>query len=437
MAQVNTRKRGNLWEYYFESAGAGGKRGRITESGYKTQKEALAAGNDALSEYNNAGLYFVPSEIGFSDYLDFWMKEDCEVNLGPETIKNYRKKIKNHILPEFERYKLKSITPAVLQAFINRLFNQGFSRTSLANFKGILSKAFLYAVKPLKFIKDSPMVYVKLPSPRATSKVKTRKNPHIFLPQDIRTRIFNRFPEGTSTHIPMMFAFRGGARPSESFAFFWEDIDFVNAKITVNRQVQWDEDNKVWYFNNPKYDSFRTIEIDGEFVALLKREKLRQERARIYYAEKFVRVYENSKRQINTIGDGVEVNPVCIREKGEFITPRNMLHTSSIVHHKMGCPDFDMHSFRKTHGTMLAEKGVPPKYLQYRLGHKNIKVTLQYYVEKTDGMVAQGVAVLNDMFNTDMSILPEVAFFDVDDQSVARFNTVGFDLKEGNFFDSF
>jgi site-specific recombinase XerD len=103
------------------------------------------------------------------------MKEYCEVNLKPETIKNYRKRIKNHIKPEFGRYKLKSITSAVLQAFINKLFNQGFSRTSLANFKGILSKAFLYAIEPLKFIKDSPMLYVKLPSPRAPSKIKTRK----------------------------------------------------------------------------------------------------------------------------------------------------------------------------------------------------------------------------------------------------------------------
>ncbi|GHU98799.1 hypothetical protein FACS1894211_03140 [Clostridia bacterium] len=156
-----------------------------------------------------------------------------------------------------------------------------------------------------------------------------------------------------------------------------------------------------------------TIEIDTAFVELLKREQLRQERARIYYAENFVKLYENSNKQINTIGDGTEIRPVCIRENGEFISPRNMLHASSIIHHKMCFPNFDMHSFRKTHGSLLAENGVPPKYLQYRLGHKNIQVTLQYYVEKTEGMVSHGVATLNNLFNPNTSSFTGISFFDL------------------------
>ncbi len=121
------------------------------------------------------------------------------------------------------------------------------------------------------------MVYVKLPGPRAKAKVDTRSSEHIYIEKDKIDAIFERFPEMTSTHIPMMFAYRCGARPSECFAFFWEDIDLENAKLSINRQVQWDETNKVWYFTDPKYDSFRTIEMDNDFVELLKREKERQE----------------------------------------------------------------------------------------------------------------------------------------------------------------
>ena len=42
--EVNTRKRGKYWEYYFEIAKIGGKRRRITKGGFKTKKEALEFG---------------------------------------------------------------------------------------------------------------------------------------------------------------------------------------------------------------------------------------------------------------------------------------------------------------------------------------------------------------------------------------------------------
>jgi integrase len=236
----------------------------------------------------------------------------------------------------------------------------------------------------------------------------------------------------------MMFAYRAGTRPSESFAFFWDDIDLENSKITVKRQVQWNENEKLWYFSYPKYDSFRTIEIDGELISILVREKIRQERARIYYAEHFIKIYENENREINSLCEGTEIHPVCIRENGEFITPRNMLHTASIIHHKMGLTDFDMHSFRKTHGTMLAEKDVPPKYLQHRLGHKNIKVTLQYYIEKTDSMVKQGVATLNNLFKSYTGSLTEDVYFDMDVQDKPSYDFFDMDvcsLSEVAYFD--
>lgn len=74
MANVSARKRGKFWEYRFESAKIDGKRRQITKGGYKTKKDALNAGNKALSEYNNSGLLFTPSEISVNDYLDEWLE---------------------------------------------------------------------------------------------------------------------------------------------------------------------------------------------------------------------------------------------------------------------------------------------------------------------------------------------------------------------------
>jgi len=61
-----------------------------------------------------------------------------------------------------------------------------------------------------------------------------------------------------------------------------------------------------------------------------------------------------------------------------------MQHVSHIARTELGFDKFDYHSLRHTHATMLAEKGASPKYVQYRLGHKNIQVTMQIYQHLTN-----------------------------------------------------
>lgn len=58
MSEINTRKRGQKWQYQFEAAKIGGKRKQITKSGFNTKKEALEAGIKALAEYNNSRITF-------------------------------------------------------------------------------------------------------------------------------------------------------------------------------------------------------------------------------------------------------------------------------------------------------------------------------------------------------------------------------------------
>ncbi|MCH5182909.1 MAG: tyrosine-type recombinase/integrase [Oscillospiraceae bacterium] len=64
----------------------------------------------------------------------------------------------------------------------------------------------------------------------------------------------------------------------------------------------------------------------------------------------------------------------------------------------MNFPEFDYHSLRHAHATMLLEQEAPPKYVQKRLGHKNIEVTLNIYAHLTKYMSEQGTAILNNMF---------------------------------------
>lgn len=404
MSELTARKRGNKWEYRFEGARIDGKRQQFSKSGFSTKKEALEAGAKALSQYNQAGTFFVPSEISFADYFEYWIDNYCKNNLKPVTITNYQKKIRLHIKPVLGQYKLKALSPTVLQQFISDKFNEGYSRNTLSVIKGILSNSLNYAVEPLKYIESNPMLYVKLPSKRAVAKVPTRSAPHIFIPKDKMNEIFDRFPEGTSTHLPLMLGYKCGLRLGEAYGLVWEDIDLEKQILSVNRQVQWHEKDTptstgYWYFTNPKYDSFRTISIDKDLTELLKRTKDKSERAKVFYADMYIHNYESDHTRIlNTNGNGNEVNLVIVRDSGEFIQPRTMQHTSNIIHTKLDYPEFDFHSLRHTHCSMLLEAGASPKYVQERLGHKNIQVTMQIYQHLTENMVQQGDNVLNKLF---------------------------------------
>lgn len=397
MAGVTAEKRGNHWRYRFEIAKQDGKRSRMSKGGFETKKDALAAGVKALAKYNRAGIVFVPSEISFNDYIDLWMKEYAEKNLKPETIVNYRKRIRAHLKPKLGKYKLKAITPLVLQELLNEKFNDGYSRNTLTTIKTILSGSFRYAVIPLGFIEQSPMNNVRLPSPRAKAEIPTRSAPHIYIPSERMQEIFKRFPEGASAHIPMQFGYRCGMRIGEAFGLMWSDVDFESKKLSIQRQIQWDTQQHAWYFTEPKYDSARTIDIDDELLALLSREYERQQKAQVYYEDRYIKLFEDEKRYINTQGNGKQIDLITVRENGSHIAPRIMQHASAIIHQQLRFPEFDFHSLRHTHITMLIDNDAPLKYVQERVGHRKVEVTINVYQHISEVAERRGIKTLNDM----------------------------------------
>ena len=64
MAQVNTMKRGNYYQYRFEIAPQDGKRKFINKSGFKTKQEAHEAGMKAYNEYHQQYHFLIILIIG-------------------------------------------------------------------------------------------------------------------------------------------------------------------------------------------------------------------------------------------------------------------------------------------------------------------------------------------------------------------------------------
>lgn len=410
MADVYYRNRGTKakpnWQYRFEGAPVGGKRKEISKSGFKTKAEAVSAGTKAYNEYKSSGQIFRDSNLSYSDFLDYWIKEYCAINLKSTTVEGYQKKIRLYIKPYLGMYKITALTPAALQSFINERFNEGFSRNTLSVIKGIISKSLNYAVTTMRLLQFNPMDCVKLPAPRAKSKVPTRKKERDIVTPEQLQLIFERFPEGHPAYLPLLLAYRCGMRLGEVFALTWADISFKEHKININKQVQMIGETKLWTFTSPKYDSYRVIDMDATVAAALKRESERQRKAQNFYAEFYQWNYLDKDNQLNSGSDESSVvRLVMVRENGTYITPRTMQHVGRVIHGKASgssnpiSENWDFHSLRHTHATMLLEAGVPLAVIQERLGHTNIDMTEHYTAHVTDSMRENLADILNRIAN--------------------------------------
>lgn len=415
MSEINTRKRGDKWEYRFEAAKIDGKRKQISKGGFKTKKEALEAGTKALASYNNSGLKFEPTEISVADYLDYWFDTYCKTELKYNTQVGYYRIIEGHIKPKFGHYKLKAVNPSILQEYANSLKLNGYSKSTVTNILAMLQGAFDYAVEPLQYIETNPMKLVKFP------KITKAKRERIILTLEEFEQIIERF-KNTRFYIPLVIGFYTGFRISETFALTWDDIDFENSTITVNKQVVKrnfgndvrkvfevkgkKEQKSSWYFADTKtISSNRTIKIGATLCEILKEERKKQLENELTYGEYYnIYVKKTEKDEKNNeiyrlmpvtkcINSSLpRVNLVCIAENGDYTSTDSFKYCSKIIHCQLGIA-FDYHSLRHTHATYLIENGASEKSVQMRLGHQNIETTLQSYVHNTEVMAQETVDI--------------------------------------------
>lgn len=394
MRELRIRKRehknGISYEYRFEAASVSGKRKFITKSGFKTKTEAKEEGRKAQEAYEKYGTLPSVADISYADFLDIWINS-ISPELKSTTLSGYKKRLRLYIKPTLGYLRLKNISNESIQSLINELYDKGMSINTLTGIIGIITKSFRYAVIQ-RYLETTPIIEVKIPKNKTPTKKPTNSNPHVVISREWMKKIFERFPEGSTAHIPLQLGYKCGMRLGEAFGLIWDDIDFEKKEIKIRRQVQWQptgDGNGYWYFSNPKYNSFRIVNIlDDELYELLKREKERQEKDREYYDEYYTRYYlaedSEGKQHISTQPCGQQLRLVNIRRDGTYCQPRIMQHASHIITSQLGCKDFDFHSLRHTHATELVNNGARPEYVKDRLGHKKIEVTMNIYYHMTD-----------------------------------------------------
>lgn len=394
MGELRTRKRGKSWEWSFEGAKIDGKRKPISKGGYRTKAEALAAVTQAKAEYDRGGQVFSPSTISLADYLDYWMDNYVKKNLAHNSCIDYESKIRIHIKPRLGALRLASLKPDVIQQWVDDLKEKGMSKSMVANTLCCLSGALNYAVQPCQYIASNPCNYVKIPK-IPVNKTQQEKNDYV-LPLEDWNRIIKRF-EGSHFFLPLMVGFYVGTRLGESYGInLLEDVDFEQGTLTIRHQMQ--KQNKVWILCNPKYDSFRTVKIGNTLLSALRAEMTARKKNILRYGPYYTKTYVDQNGSITQARADISVSmkeiwPISVKENGELSNPDTFKYCTRVVQNSLCIPLFHSHCLRHTHGTMLAENGASPKTIMERLGHKDIKVTLQTYIFNTEKMQDESVDI--------------------------------------------
>lgn len=366
------RKRGKKWYYYFEDVHEDGSRKKVERVAGDTKEEAEQKLTAILSDINTTGRYFLGTDMRVKEYMKFWMENYVEMNLKYNTQQNYKFTISKHINPYLGSKKIKNLTPALLQEFINYEFKQGFAKKTLTIVHSVLKNSLNMAVYPWGLLKENPMIYVKVP--RFEDHSTTKKDLKI-ISLDTFDKINNYISPTNSFYIPLQLGFYTGMRVSEVCGLTWDNVDLQEGKIYVEKILV--NYKGKWVFGTPKTKSSkRTIFIGQTLINILKQHRKIQSENRIKYAD----LYQDS-------------NFVCTKENGENVTPSSAKSSTRKISKDLDI-SFNFHSLRHTHATLLLENGAKMKEIQERLGHSRISVTMDTYSHVTDKMRNETVDIM-------------------------------------------
>ena len=408
MSNVTIQKRGKYYQYKFEIAKVDGKRKFANKSGFKTKAEAEREGIIAYNNYINTGHDFEPCDMSYSDLLDYWLEKHCYINLKYHTIEAYSNIVKNHLKPNLGFYKISQITRSTLQEFINNIYiKKSFSKNFLNNIKKVVKGSFTYAYEN-DLLKTNPSIGLKLPK----YDVPPNDPAHIFTNEEINL-ILDRFKNNHCIYYAFLTAYCTGLRASEVFALTWNDIDFRNKTISVNKNILKKNQaggtknrhisgnsTTVWYFGTCKTEtSYRTIPIGDTLINALKTYKKEQEENKINYGDTYMKHYKksvinpyNNKTETKIINAYSEIDValeevdfVFVKKNGVYEGTDSPKYPFKVIHYELGI-SCRFHDFRDTHATKLIESGADIKSVSKRLGHRNIDITYNIYVRVTENM---------------------------------------------------
>lgn len=313
-----------------------------------------------------------------------WLYNTHMTNKKPSTKERYNSIFKNYIEnSSIYELKLKDLTPSDIQNYYNDLIAKGKSVAAIKNLHKLIAPSIRYACDSNRILKDFSRAIV-IPKDKEDKKL---KKVSAVKPFSLKEQLhFIEIIKGHELEMLFLTALDSGLRQGELFALTWNDIDFKNKCITVNKSFKSIKNIKTNKYENiiqtPKTDkSIRVVPIPSRLTDKLKQHKLSQKTQRL----KMANLYENN-------------NLIFCNKFGKYLDSGNVLKKFKKILKDNKLEVRKFHDLRHTYATRLFELGEEPKTVQTLLGHSNISITLDTYTHVLDNLKEKAVSKLDNLY---------------------------------------
>jgi integrase len=358
---ASTRKRGK----YFYARWRSAEGDPFEKGGFLTKKDAQAFGNEQeLLERKRKNTR--PSDLNLSltqFVVDVWRHT---LDVSDDTKEGYERELNSHILPVFGSRKMSEIKPADIEAWMVNMKQVGPNgRKALAD-KTIERHVNLLATILKKAVQNG---YLHA-TPFAQIKRKKAKAKRKIVPLD--PKLVQKIAAGFSERFRLIIwiGFYTGMRPSEALGLTWEQLDFVNGTITVDRQLS--RSTKKTFSDHLKTSaSYRVIAFAPQ-------------------------LQKHIKDHVAKYGLGPE-GLLLQNRSGRVWRYKDAAAMFRVVARPLGLSTGEgLHLLRHTCVSMLIQQNVNAKTIQAHVGHESIEETMDTYGHLFPSTLADLATNLND-----------------------------------------
>lgn len=294
----------------------------------------------------------------YSEVLDAWL-QSTRINIKESTYARYSHLIDTHIRSQLGKYQISKISTQLIEGFIENLLSCG----RVDNNGGLSAKTVTDILTIVKSTIDYAR-YNNLVVSCNLSKLTIKK-------KDKEMRVLCQSEQDALIRVliadmdlykfGVLLSLYTGIRIGELCALQWEDLSITNSTLKVRKTMQRIQETNIGassktkiIITEPKSDcSIRDIPLPSFLVEI-------------------ARQFRDHPKAYILSG-----------ERGKYIEPRTMQNRFKTYVKESGISDANFHSLRHTFATRCVEVGFELKSLSEVLGHSNVNITLNRYVNSS------------------------------------------------------
>ena len=363
-----------------------GRRYSLYDGDLVSLKKKVALAQIELEE----GIYGVSNEMTLNSWFEHWMENYKKDKLKPITYQNYKNYWKWYVSPKIGGMQIGELKRIQVISFYNSLKKRKnpLSYGTICYVNNILNSSLEEAVLN-DLIKRNPTDQVMKEIVRTEGKARnaiSREQEELFFNYIEGNVFFERYR-------PMfIIAFRTGLRVGELTALNWEDVDFENKMINVDKTLSRYRDitpeGHHYLITTPKTKaSIRSIPMTEEVIDAFLQQKEYQERMALRNNivvngyKNFVFHTQNGKPYYSDLVN-IEIRRIVkVYNKEEETRAQEENREPNLLER------FSPHIMRHTFASRCYEVGMDPKVLQKIMGHTKIDTTLDIYTHCSEDSI--------------------------------------------------